>query len=101
MTADAWGRETACRRCGAELKRPRVGRPPVWCSERCQDAARRGRPLCSVGRCGRPAAWGRAGYPGHICLHHAIIWRDSQARLRVLELGRQWAQVRASAEVAS
>ncbi len=35
-----------CPRCGAELARKPVGRPPIWCSKRCRTAdsdARRAR----------------------------------------------------------
>jgi len=55
---------------------------------------------CQVDGCRRPGHWGREGYPGHICRHHALIWRDSQARLDVLAAGRRWARERAAREAA-
>lgn len=31
--------KVCCRKCGAALKRPKTGRPPVWCSTACRRAA--------------------------------------------------------------
>lgn len=103
MNAARYVRPAACGWCGEALpdQRQQPGRHRRWCSDRCMRLARRHGPppRCGVAGCARPGAWGREGYPGHICEHHALVWRDSAARLRVLEVGREWAAVRAALEV--
>lgn len=50
---------------------------------------------CCVFGCQRLAVWGKRGFPGFVCDHHSRIWADSQERLDVLQLGRDWAEGRA------
>lgn len=59
---------------------------------------RRARLPCAVDGCPRPGRWGVAGYPGHLCRHHGMAWRESRAWLLVLEQGRAWARVRGALE---